>query len=73
MPVIQGRRPEDYERCLDGLALDYGLTPSSAWAACAAGRSGPEGLIAVFDHLDCILPKGVMLHGFGVKGTALPT
>src|SRR3546814_3607384 len=27
MPVIQGRRPDDYERCLDGLALDYGLTP----------------------------------------------
>src|SRR3546814_19954750 len=33
--------------------------------------TGPEGLIAVFDHLACKLPKGVMLHGFGVKGTAL--
>src|SRR3546814_10416330 len=38
---------------------------------CRREVSGPEGLIAVFDHLDHILPKGVMLHGFGVKGTAL--
>lgn len=72
MPVIQGRRPDDYERCLDGLALDYGLTPLiGVGSMCRREVSGPEGLIAVFDHLDRILPKGVMLHGFGVKGTAL--
>src|SRR3546814_13278624 len=61
-----------YERCLDGLALDYGLTPLiGVGSMCRREVSGPEGLIAVFDHLDRILPKGVMLHGFGVKGTAL--
>lgn len=72
MPVIQGRRPEDYERCLDGLLLDYSRTPLiGVGSMCRREVPGPEGLIAVLDHLDRILPKGVRLHGFGIKGTAL--
>lgn len=72
IPVIQGRRPEDYERCLDGLALDFRhVRLIGVGSMCRRPASGPEGLIAVLDHLDRILPKGVMLHGFGVKGTAL--
>ncbi|EQB16816.1 MULTISPECIES: DUF7221 family queuine tRNA-ribosyltransferase-like protein [Sphingobium] len=72
MPVIQGRRPEDYERCLDGLLLDYSRTPLiGVGSLCRREVSGPEGLIAVLDHLDRILPRDVRLHGFGVKGTAL--
>jgi hypothetical protein len=39
---------------------------------CRRDIHGPEGLIAVIDHLDQILPAGVLLHAFGVKGTALP-
>jgi hypothetical protein len=39
---------------------------------CRRDIHGPEGLIAVVDHLDQILPIGVRLHAFGVKGTALP-
>lgn len=73
MPVIQGRRPEDYERCVD--ALWHSLRPGSpvgVGSMCRREIHGPEGLIAVVDHLDRILPSGVRLHLFGVKGTALP-
>jgi hypothetical protein len=72
MPVIQGRRPTDYERCVD--ALWGSLTPGSligVGSMCRRDIHGPEGLIAVVDHLDQILPAGVRLHAFGVKGSAL--
>lgn len=73
MPVIQGRRPTDYERCIE--ALWDSLTPGSligVGSMCRRDIHGPEGLIAVIDHLDQLLPAGVRLHAFGVKGTALP-
>lgn len=73
MPVIQGRGPTDYERCIE--ALWDSLTPGSligVGSMCRRDIHGPEGLIAVIDHLDQILPAGVRLHAFGVKGTALP-
>ncbi|AMK23220.1 MULTISPECIES: deazapurine DNA modification protein DpdA family protein [Sphingomonadaceae] len=72
MPVIQGRRPEDYERCLEGLA--HPLSPGTLigiGSMCRRHVAGPDGLVAVFDHLDRVLPQGVLVHAFGVKGTAL--
>ena len=72
MPVIQGRRPDDYERCVDALA--GWLRPGAllgVGSMCRRNVHGPEGLIAVIDHLDRILPAGVRLHAFGVKGAAL--
>src|SRR3546814_10429556 len=69
MPVIQGRLPEDYERCIDAL---WGMMKPGAiigvGSMCRREIDGPEGLIAVIDHLDRVLPKGVRLHAFGVKG-----
>ncbi|KEQ53762.1 DUF7221 family queuine tRNA-ribosyltransferase-like protein [Sphingobium chlorophenolicum] len=73
MPVIQGRLPEDYERCLD--ALWRSLKPGAligVGSMCRRHVHGPEGLIAVIDHLDQVLPAGVRLHVFGAKGAALP-
>lgn len=72
MPVIQGRLPTDYERCVDGLwqSIMAG-TVVGVGSVCRRPIFGPEGLIAVFEHLDKILPEGVLLHGFGVKGDAL--
>lgn len=73
MPVIQGRRPTDYERCLD--ALWGSLKPGAligVGSMCRRDVHGPEGLIAVVDHLDQVLPASVRLHAFGVKGSALP-
>lgn len=73
MPVIQGRLPADYERCLD--ALWRSLKPGAligVGSMCRRHVHGPEGLIAVIDHLDQVLPAGVRLHVFGAKGAALP-
>lgn len=73
MPVIQGRLPEDYERCIDALWMS--MKPGAligVGSMCRRPVNGPEGLIAVVDHLDQILPVGVRLHVFGAKGQALP-
>jgi hypothetical protein len=73
MPVIQGRRPDDYERCADALA--WSLLPGTVigvGSMCRREIAGPEGLVAVIAHLDRILPPGIRLHAFGVKGSALP-
>lgn len=73
MPVIQGRWPCDYERCID--VLWGSIRPGAligVGSMCRRDIHGPDGLIAVIDHLDQILPRGVCLHAFGVKGTALP-
>ena len=32
---------------------------------------GRDGLVAVLEHLDKVLPAGIRLHGFGVKGAML--
>jgi len=73
MPVIQGRSPKDYERCAD--ALSGLLRPNAllgVGSMCRRDIHGAEGLIAVIDHLDRILPAGTRIHAFGVKGSALP-
>ena len=72
MPVLQGRTPDDYERSAD--QLSHVITPGTTigvGSMCRRAVAGAEGLIAVLDRLDRILPGGVMLHGFGVKGTML--
>lgn len=72
MPVIQGRRPEDYLRCWDGIAHLAGPGQVvGVGSLCRRQVGGAEGLVAVIDRLDRTLPTGVRLHGFGVKGTAL--
>ena len=73
MPVLQGRSPSDYERVADALA--WSMTPGrtiGVGSMCRREVRGPEGLIAAVEHLDRILPVGVRLHCFGVKGTTLP-
>lgn len=73
MPVIQGRHPSDYERCADALALTIDRASLvGVGSMCRRRIHGPEGLIAVVDHLDRILPRRTRLHLFGVKGDALP-
>lgn len=73
MPVLQGRTPDDYERCAN--ALSWSIAPGrtiGVGSMCRREIRGPEGLIAVVERLNRILPGGVRLHCFGVKGPALP-
>lgn len=73
MPVIQGRRPDDYLRCLDGIAgiLRPGMV-IGVGSMCRREVSGPEGLLAVLSRLDRAADPELRFHAFGVKGTALP-
>src|SRR3546814_11512323 len=69
LPVLQGRRPQDYERCADAFSLTIERAPligvGSMWRR---PIHGPDGLVAVVDHPDQIMPRGKRLHLFGVKG-----
>lgn len=73
MPVLQGRTPDDYARCLD--AIEGMILPGTVvgvGSMCRRPIHGPEGLVAVAERLARILPIGTRLHAFGVKGDALP-
>lgn len=72
MPVIQGRTPDDYLRCLDGIAgiLRPGMVVGVG-SMCRREIFGPEGLLAVLSALDRVADPAIRLHAFGVKGTAL--
>lgn len=74
MPVLQGRYPEDYERCAEALA--WSMNPGSIVGVgfmCRRDIHGPDGLIAVVAHFDRILlDPGPRLHLFGVKGALIP-
>lgn len=73
MPVLQGRTPDDYVRCLD--AIEGMILPGTTvgiGSMCRRVIHGPEGLVAVVERLSRVLPVGVRAHAFGVKGDALP-
>ena len=73
MPVLQGRAPSDYIRCLDALGgLMLPGTVVGVGSMCRRPIHGPEGLIAVVERLSRELPIGTKIHAFGVKGDALP-
>jgi hypothetical protein len=73
LPVIQGRTPTDYERCLDGISACIHRGRSiGVGSMCRRELHGPEGLVAIVDYLDRLLPAGIRLHLFGVKGTVIP-
>lgn len=74
MPVLQGWRAEDYRRCVAGVNKVLG----GKWpevvglgSVCRRKLHGPDGLLALLDEMDLVLPAGVRLHLFGVKSTAL--
>jgi hypothetical protein len=68
MPVIQGRRPEDFLRCLEGISgiLRPGMVVGIG-SMCRRALHGSEGLLAVLSLLDRAADPGLKFHGFGVK------
>lgn len=74
MPVLQGRDPEDYALSAALLAEICGgsLPPLvGVGSMCTREVGGPAGVLAIVEALDKLLPPGVRLHLFGVKGPAL--
>ncbi len=69
MPVIQGWQPDDYRRSVDLLSEMAPLL--GVGSVCRRPIDGKTGLIQVIKAIDGALPRGVRLHLFGVKGTAI--
>jgi hypothetical protein len=70
LPVLQGWRASDYVWHAEMVTLD-GAELVGVGSMCRRGVHGPDGLVAVVDALDAVLPKGVGLHLFGVKSDGL--
>lgn len=71
VPVIQGWDASDYRRCIE-------LMPIARWpdlvgvgSVCRRHLTGADGLLAIFDAIDAVLPSHCRVHAFGVKSTAL--
>ncbi|WP_422655652.1 DUF7221 family queuine tRNA-ribosyltransferase-like protein [Longimicrobium sp.] len=71
VPVLQGWWPEDYHRCWDMLALPDAPSLLGVGSVCARQVHGPDGLMAVLERLDRVLPTTVQLHLFGVKSDGI--
>lgn len=72
MPVLQGRTVEDYVWHVQQLGARLeGLALVGVGSMCRRSVYGSEGLLAVVDALDRVLPAGVRLHLFGVKSSGL--
>lgn len=69
MPVLQGFEPSDY---VSGPLFDEALPKLiGVGSVCRRHLRGKNGLMAVIDAIDRRIPKEVVLHLFGVKGSAL--
>jgi hypothetical protein len=72
MPVLQGRTPDDYARCLDRMSAcvdDSALV--GIGSVCRRAMHGPNGILAIVDRLDDELgTEPTRFHMFGIKGDA---
>lgn len=73
MPVIQGWTAEEYVQCADWLPLAKWPDLVGVGSVCRRHLHGDDGLFAILDRLDRVLPAHVKLHLFGVKSQALKT
>lgn len=75
LPILQGRRPDDYVRAWEDLMARrdaFGVfddPPPLVGVGSVCGREvvGEEGILPIVERLDRELPKSVKLHLFGVK------
>lgn len=68
MPVLQGQFADEYARCAEamGITAETGLV--GIGSVCRRHLHGPDGVLAIIQQLDELLPSGVKLHFFGLKG-----
>lgn len=71
--VLQGWTPEDYLRCVEMMGLRDQEWPDlvGIGSVCRRNLFGPDGIAAVIEALDAVLPARTRMHLFGVKGGAV--
>lgn len=72
LPVIQGYFASEYAYCAAALALGKDTKMVGIGSVCRRHLHGPDGLIAIIEALDRVLPPDTVCHLFGAKGNALP-
>lgn len=84
MPVLQGWDPEDYETCIrlteERIFCDKAPLAEigvNGWpdlvglgSVCRRNLHGKDGIIAILNRVDKLLPQNTKLHLFGVKSAA---
>ncbi|CAG9235817.1 conserved hypothetical protein [Paraburkholderia tropica] len=71
MPVLQGWQPDEYRLCAEWLPVIEWPALVGLGSVCRRSVHGPDGILAILDAIDRILPAHVRLHLFGVKSEAL--
>lgn len=71
MPILQGWTPREYVTCAQWLPILEWPDLVGIGSVCRRSVHGPDGLLAVLDAVDVVLPEHVRLHLFGVKSAAL--
>lgn len=71
MPVLQGWTPDEYVMCAQWLPLIEWPALVGIGSVCRRQVYGSDGILAILEAVDAILPPGVSVHLFGVKSTAL--
>lgn len=71
VPVIQGWDASDYRRCIELMPIGRWPDLVGVGSVCRRHLTGPDGLLAIFDAIDELLPSHCRVHAFGVKSTAL--
>lgn len=71
MPVLQGWTPDDYGRSASWLPLTEWPTLVGIGSVCRRQVHGPDGILAILDALEDVLPSHTSVHLFGVKSTVL--
>lgn len=72
LAVIQGFFASEYAYCVEALALGKDTKMVGIGSVCRRHLHGPDGLIAIVEALDRVLPPETVCHLFGAKGSALP-
>lgn len=72
LPVLQGHFASEYAYCAESLALGKGTKVVGIGSVCRRHLHGPDGLLAIVEALDRVLPPDTVCHLFGAKGSALP-
>lgn len=71
MPVLQGWTPAEYAMCADWLPVIEWPELVGIGSVCRRHVHGSDGILAILQAVDAVLPAHVRLHLFGVKSTAL--
>lgn len=71
MPILQGWTADEYVTCAGWLPLREWPSLMGVGSVCRRPVHGPDGVLAILEALDAVLPEQVRLHLFGVKSDAL--